>query len=216
MTPARFYAQSITASLAFDPARPSASIEEGLRQIASLLQSGASLAQLDLRGTATVYVEGRPHAVRLYTKRTATGTTLLADRRDLRWIITRMERPTAWDLDIAARYPTRAGKLLQIKSYAENTSRNAAQHDRSIAEDSYRHVLWSYLMTREFGAEFAQEVTDAHETGAFNESASDRALDLINNDLGRRYAAQGLPESELADKLRGGAAQGAALTRGRP
>ena len=58
------------------------------------------------------------------------------------------------------------------------------------AGDAFRHALWSALMTRRAGVRLAKKFGDAHEDFPAN-SASDRAMDLYNNRVGREVGAQG-------------------------
>ncbi|WP_238314615.1 DUF6973 domain-containing protein, partial [Methylobacterium crusticola] len=81
-----------------------------------------------------------------------------------------------------------------IKDYAETTAHNAHAKDRTIPEDAYRHVLWSYLLTKEFGPAFASRVTDAHEQGPTGNTPKERKQDYHNNAVGRRYAREGISQ----------------------
>ncbi len=71
-----------------------------------------------------------------------------------------------------------------------------------MPEDAYRHVLWSFLLTRTYGPEFARRVTDAHEIGDTGNTEADHRMDYNNNDIGRRYAAEGVQEAELLGRVR--------------
>lgn len=65
--------------------------------------------------------------------------------------------------------------------------------------DAFRHAYWNALMTREFGNEFAQQFATAHEGSADTSDAE--AMDLYNNEVGRRIAMENPDASpqELAD-----------------
>jgi LysM repeat protein len=66
--------------------------------------------------------------------------------------------------------------------------------------DAFRHAYWNALMTKRFGADFTERFTLAHE-GAAGNKADREAMDLYNNEVGRRIA-QANPnasERELAD-----------------
>ncbi|MGF1528045.1 MAG: hypothetical protein ACFCBW_14810 [Candidatus Competibacterales bacterium] len=66
-------------------------------------------------------------------------------------------------------------------------------------QDAYRHAYFSAMMTREFGADYAKEFTDAHEAGV-NPRAQEEAMDLFNNELGIKIAQENpdASEAELA------------------
>lgn len=55
--------------------------------------------------------------------------------------------------------------------------------------DAYRHAYWSARMTQEFGADWTQRFTDAHETKPGNQTARD-FMDRHNNALGIQIAQQ--------------------------
>lgn len=66
--------------------------------------------------------------------------------------------------------------------------------------NAFQHAYWNALMAREFGGEWAEEFGTAHEMIPGN-PADQEAMDLHNNEIGRRIAADH-PEAsdeELAD-----------------
>ena len=71
------------------------------------------------------------------------------------------------------------------------------QHDPAVPEDAFRHVLWSYLLTREYGVDFSMKVTDAHEEGRTENTRDEKLMDINNNRIGRNYAKSGYPETSL-------------------
>jgi len=83
------------------------------------------------------------------------------------------------------------------KNYAERTALNAFIDNVNVPEDAYRHVLWSYLLTNEYGVDFAKEITDAHEIGLTDNTEADHEMDYNNNEVGRKYAGESLTESVL-------------------
>lgn len=54
--------------------------------------------------------------------------------------------------------------------------------------DAFRHAYWNALMTQEYGVEFARDFATAHEGSA--DSADSEAMDLYNNEVGRRIATE--------------------------
>ncbi|MGW0246731.1 DUF6973 domain-containing protein [Nocardia goodfellowii] len=54
--------------------------------------------------------------------------------------------------------------------------------------DAFRHAYWNALMTQEFGEEWTKEYTTKHE-GREDNRAAREAMDLYNNELGRKIAA---------------------------
>lgn len=63
--------------------------------------------------------------------------------------------------------------------------------------DAFRHAYWNALMTRRFGEGFATEYATAHEAGQNNPGPRE-AMDLYNNELGRRIAVEN-PEASDAE-----------------
>lgn len=69
-------------------------------------------------------------------------------------------------------------------------------------QDAFRHAYWNARMTQEFGLEFATAFGTAHE--GVPDNPSDReAMDLYNNEVGRRIASAHPDASpqELADLI---------------
>lgn len=65
--------------------------------------------------------------------------------------------------------------------------------------DAFRHAYWNALMTDRFGEEFANSFATAHE-GVPGNPAAKEAMDLYNNEVGRRIAREnaGASDEELA------------------
>lgn len=61
--------------------------------------------------------------------------------------------------------------------------------------DAFRHAYWNALMTKRLGSEFTEAFTTAHE-GAPGNPADREAMDLYNNELGRRIAEANPDASE--------------------
>jgi hypothetical protein len=55
--------------------------------------------------------------------------------------------------------------------------------------DAFRHAYWNALLTQRFGEQWAKDYATAHEQIPGNE-ADREAMDLYNNELGRRIAAE--------------------------
>lgn len=73
--------------------------------------------------------------------------------------------------------------------------------------DAFRHAYWNALLARKFGPDFARKFTNAHEGVTENgrpvNPADREAMDLYNNEVGRRIAAEHPDASseELADLI---------------
>lgn len=55
--------------------------------------------------------------------------------------------------------------------------------------DAFRHAYWNAMMAREFGQDWAKAFATAHE-GLPGNSANREAMDLYNNEIGRKIAAE--------------------------
>jgi hypothetical protein len=110
---------------------------------------------------------------------------------------------TAQEISLLSRFPLRSAELVSIKERAIHESHRAYLDNRAVPEDAYRHVLWSYLLTRKFGESFAKLVTDAHENegASDNDNDADHRMDLANNAAGRSYAARGVGEDQILQTL---------------
>jgi hypothetical protein len=64
-------------------------------------------------------------------------------------------------------------------------------------------VLWSFLLSKAFGPEFAEQITNAHEIGSvqFNTEA-DHQMDYNNNKVGRGYAKAGYMEGQILQMVK--------------
>ncbi|TNY36169.1 DUF6973 domain-containing protein [Thermomonospora catenispora] len=101
----------------------------------------------------------------------------------------------------------------------ENNFNAAAEPPRSWAPgggwqdghgDAWRHAYWNALMTRDFGAEWTEKFTIAHERIADKNPGPREAMDLYNNEVGRQIALQhpNATNEELARYVRQAVAEG--------
>lgn len=75
--------------------------------------------------------------------------------------------------------------------------------------DAFRHTYWNALMAKEYGQDWATRFATAHEGGPDN-PANREAMDLFNNEVGRRVAANNpnASASQLADQVQQAVARG--------
>jgi hypothetical protein len=103
-------------------------------------------------------------------------------------------------IEIVSLYPLRAPALLLLTDQARALARAHAPNDVWL-EDAMRHVIWSFLLTRTFGPEFAITVTDAQELRPGN-TPDERTMDFHNNAIGRRLFADSVALAALPDRVR--------------
>jgi hypothetical protein len=169
-----------------------------VRDLFSLARTGKTTAPIELSGEAEFAMGNSFHRARIYTVKQDQETLVVLDKGDLKSIADASKLDlTLAEIELLSYHPLQAGPLLRLKDRAEKAAREAHLRDRTVPEDAYRHILWSYLVTRDFGAELAKEVTDAHEIGRTGNSYAERKMDEHNNAVGRLYAAKGDPESKI-------------------
>lgn len=177
---------------------PRAALTALATDLQQLAKEGRTARNLSLGARLHFQLKGRPLAVRLETERRDGATWLRFNASDIAELSRRYSRPlTEAEQSILCRHPQRALLLLRIKEYAERLSQRLARTDRAYGEDFTRHVVWSYWLTRTFGADFAQQVTDAHEAGATDNTAAEHRQDFANNAVGRTYALARKSEGQV-------------------
>ncbi|MBE9499824.1 hypothetical protein IHE61_21660 [Streptomyces sp. GKU 257-1] len=84
-----------------------------------------------------------------------------------------------------------------VKDKAFNTADARFRRDdwNDNHNDAFRHTYWNALMTKKYGAEWAAEYVTAHEARPGNRPERE-AMDLYNNEAGRRIAQQHPDASE--------------------
>jgi hypothetical protein len=96
--------------------------------------------------------------------------------------------------------PLLAPALFKITNRARKQAAALFTQDAAFPEDAYRHVLWSYLLTKEFGPGFAEQITNAHEIGSVERNTeADHRMDFNNNRVGREYAKAGHAEKKILE-----------------
>lgn len=73
------------------------------------------------------------------------------------------------------------------------------QADTNDESDACRHFAWAWILTKDLGADFANQVLNAHENND-KEPQNERAMDLANNRQGQ-IAAQSAKNSAADDDI---------------
>ncbi len=184
------------------PNRLNHSVQAATQMVRDFLRTGQS--SLDITGTGKLLTRIDDASVEMkFAVIRKDGISRMAlDRQDVERLSQFTEEGlTSAEVDLLMRYPAAAPRLFAIQRKASSTAKVLAKKRSGFPEDAYRHVLWSYLLTKTFGSRLALEATDAHEQGEnrMAESAADHAMDLNNNRVGVSYAESGLSERYIPD-----------------
>ncbi len=183
-----------------DPIRlkdPQAGLKLMMQKLSNVFDEKQVDPNVDVRANVTLNVRDKQAQAHLYTVRDENGASLRFEEKDIRNMADTFDIELSdEEVAIIARYPVRAPVIMRITSDAKESSKEAHRRDSSVPEDAYRHVLWSFLLTQKYGPEFAETVTDAHETLPTN-TAAERAMDFHNNRVGRNFAQQGVKRERI-------------------
>ncbi len=188
--------------LAVDLFNPIPGVERAFRDWVSLAQTGQTTSSAEFEGTARFVVRDTDCEARIRLEDEGRYRALVLNTDDVRLLASTLDQDlTEAEVSLIAKTPIRAPKLFAIRDDAETTAADARRQDTAVAEDAYRHVLWSYLLTNEFDATFAEEVTNAHEEGSTSNTEAERRMDYHNNGIGRTFAGAGVPRSEILSRV---------------
>ena len=177
------------------PRRALRAVRDGLD---SMWIDNLPVADFELDGVVMVEVRGQLFPTRLYTEPHRGRFRLRFDRDDVQTVVDQAKIDLSPEqVEIISLYPVRLPFLIDITRRARTLAWDAYP-DQRYQRDALRHVVWSYMLTQEFGSDFAKEVTDAQETRPGN-TAAERAMDYHNNAVGRRWATSGTPLALLPD-----------------
>jgi hypothetical protein len=182
-------------------ARPKQMALEIREELKRLFIENETVGDVQFSGDVKLKVEDEEIIAHLYTERQGKHFRLRFRDTDIANLSQRMQLDLAPEqVDIVSRYPLRAPLLLFITDQARDFSRQHEQQD-VWRRDALRHVSWSFLLTKQFGAEFAKTVTDAQEMRPGN-TPDERAMDFHNNAIGRRLFAKGEKLEALPQRVR--------------
>ncbi|WP_439681813.1 DUF6973 domain-containing protein [Embleya sp. MST-111070] len=91
---------------------------------------------------------------------------------------------------------------IRAEAFSEAEKRFTSDDKNDDHQDAFRHTYWNALLTQRFGVDWAAKYTTAHE-GLTGNPGHREAMDLYNNDLGRRIAQEhpNASPAELADHI---------------
>ena len=158
---------------------------------------------MEITGELSFMLKGREVTTRLGVAQEGPWHELQIVVDDLKALASMFDEPfTDAEYELVASMPLRTPRLLRIRDDAASTAKLEHGDDETVPEDAYRHVLWSFLLAKAFGADVAERVTDSHEQGDWGSTNAAREMDLNNNGIGRRYAAEDVRREDILQKVR--------------
>lgn len=170
------------------------------RNSLDFIKQGRTATPITFSGISKFTISNKAMKAKLQTAYEKGKYIIVMNKADLRSLAKELDLDgdlTKEEVDLLSRNPFRAPRLLRIADYAKDTSEKKHNKNPELPEDAYRHVLWSYLLTKAYGDEFAKKVTDAHEAGNTGDTQAQRKMDYSNNDVGRYYVDEGYSEASI-------------------
>ena len=169
-----------------------------LTKLNTLFNENSIPDEIEFKGEALLNLDGQDIRIRMFTERKNGRTFLLLDKND---ILAAAENYEDFDVSeqearILSEYPARTLHILKITRDAKRISEREKSRQDNFPDDAFKHIYWSYHLTRTFGSEFSKEVTDAHETLP-NNTPQQRKMDFHNNEIGRQLASSALSVEDL-------------------
>ena len=184
-----------------DIKNPEASMSNVLKQLDRLLAKNKAVG-ISLSGIAKVEIGDELVSLRLRTHAENDSVYLRFDPDDVISIAKKFDVQLAdKEAEVLANYPSLVPDMIEITRDAKRKSIAYRRSDPTFPEDAFRHVYWSYHLTRKLGPEIAEQLTDAHETIPGNTKA-ERAMDYHNNEIARKLAGTKLSESQLVSLVK--------------
>lgn len=180
---------------------PRSALKEISTGLEELFIRNTLVGNLEFRGEAVIRVRDVTVPAQLFTERRGDHFRLRFDQDDIETLARAAEVDLSNEqIEIISLFPLRVPALIEITHQARSLS---SKHHRgkNWLQDALRHVSWSFLLTREFGADFAREVTDAQETKPGN-TPNERSMDFHNNAVGRQLAGDGTRLADLPGLVR--------------
>lgn len=178
-----------------------ASLMDVPKSILTFLQEGKTTIPFDFQAKSVFKVGESTVEANITTTQDGGYYFLLMSPDDLKRITALFKEDlTESELRLVSTHPLLAPALLKIRNYARTRAESAYAKDPKVPEDAYRHVLWSFLLTKQFGEELAKQATDAHEIGSINRNTdAEHQMDYQNNKVGREYVLAGYTEDRILE-----------------
>ena len=176
-----------------NPAQAVIEIIDGLEE---LFLENELVGDFEFSGEVLVRIDDTTMPALVYTERQGKSFRLRFSKPDIEKIAQEADVVLSDDqIDLVSAFPLRVPALIRITDDARDYSEQEFPKQYWL-KDALRHVSWSYMLTREFGADFAKQVTDAHEKNPGN-TPNEHLMDYNNNAIGRIFAEDEMPYEEL-------------------
>jgi hypothetical protein len=169
-----------------------------IKKFNTLFRENSIPDPIEFNGVALLNLDGNLIKIRMYTERNDHRTFLIFNEED----ILNASKDFS-DVDISeeaakliSKYPARALHIMKITRDARRISENLKSKHSDFPDDAFKHIYWSYHLSKTFGPDFAKDITDAHETLP-NNTPQQRTMDFHNNEIGRKLASENLNIEEL-------------------
>ena len=173
-----------------------------VKEIATLAHTGKTIIPIDFSAIASFTISNELVKALITSQRDPQSNyTLIVNKeffKTIAWLMA--DDLTEAEAGLLSINPFKVPRLLEIMNSAKKESEKFKEK-KEIPEDAYRHVLWSYLLTREYGPEFSKMITDAHEQGDDTNTEAEHRMDYNNNDVGRQYALKLYKRDEILNRL---------------
>ena len=168
-----------------------------IADIEQLFREDYTLGKLSFTAKTLLGIDNKELDVRMFTERKNDTTFLRFDKNDIRHISNEVDLDLVdAEIEVIARHPSKVPAMIKITMQAKLLSGMEKAQNPQFPEDAFRHLYWSYHLTREFGPKLAKEITDAHETAPGN-TQNERLMDYHNNEVARMLARQKLTTAQL-------------------
>ncbi len=178
---------------------PETSAREIFAEVKTLFGESRSTINLDIQADVLLEIDDKEIEVGMFTERKDDTTYLRFDADDI-W-----KAAETFELDlgekeaeIISKYPGKVPALIKITRDAKKLSQMEKSKNKQFPEDAFRHIYWSYNLTRELGPKLAKEITDAHETVPGN-TPQEHEMDYHNNAVGQKYASKSMDVEAIKD-----------------
>ncbi len=188
-------------SLSIFPQRWKEKINKRAAQIQGWLLNDQPIQDMNVSGVVAILIKQKVFQVHFFTRADANGYVHLeGNPQDLHKIAEAIETKfTNADVEIAAKNLLRTSQLLHFRNAAEEQMKILQKRAGLMDVGKSRHIFWSYWLARTYGADFALQVTRAHEVGDTLSTPAQSAVDRKYNQLGTEYAARKLTDKQIAE-----------------